>query len=27
MKDPNGNAMSMPSDPIGGNSFTVNFTI
>jgi Peptidase A4 family len=26
MKDPNGNAMSMPSDPIG-NSFTVNFTI
>jgi hypothetical protein len=27
MKDPNGNAMSMPSDPIGGNSFTVNFAI
>jgi hypothetical protein len=26
MKDPNGNATSMPSDPIG-NSFTVNFTI
>jgi hypothetical protein len=26
MKDPNGNAMSMPSDP-NGNSFTVNFTI
>ena len=26
MKDPNGNAMSMPSDP-NGSSFTVNFTI
>ena len=26
MKDPNGNATSMPSDP-DGNSFTVNFTI
>jgi hypothetical protein len=26
MKDPNGNATSMPSDP-NGNSFTVNFTI
>jgi hypothetical protein len=27
MKDPNGKAMSSPSDPVGGNSFTVNFTI
>jgi Peptidase A4 family len=27
MRDPNGNATSMPSDPIGGNSFTVNFAI
>jgi len=26
MKDPKGNAMSMPSDP-DGSSFTVNFTI
>jgi hypothetical protein len=26
MKDPNGNAMSMPSDP-DGDSFTVKFTI
>jgi Peptidase A4 family len=27
MKDPNGHAMSMPSDPIDGNSFTVSFAI
>jgi Peptidase A4 family len=27
MKDPSGKAMSSPSDPVGGNSFTVNFTI
>lgn len=27
MKDPNGNATSTPSNPIGGNSFTVNFAI
>jgi hypothetical protein len=27
MKDPNGNATSTPSAPIGGNSFTVSFAI
>jgi hypothetical protein len=27
MKDPSGIARSTPSDPVGGNSFTVNFTI
>jgi hypothetical protein len=27
MKDPNGNALSTPSDPVGGNSFTVSFAI
>jgi hypothetical protein len=27
MKDPNGKSMSSPSDPIGGDSFTVSFTI
>jgi hypothetical protein len=27
MKDPSGKAMSSPSDPVGGNSFTVNFTV
>jgi hypothetical protein len=27
MKDPNGKAMSSPSDPVGGNAFTVHFTI
>jgi hypothetical protein len=27
MKDPNGKSMSSPSDPVGGDSFTVSFTI
>ena len=27
MKDPSGKAMSSPSDPVGGNAFTVRFTI
>jgi Peptidase A4 family len=27
LKDPNGNARSTPSDPVGGNSFTVSFSI